>query len=51
MEKIKLRYGCNPHQKNAALSFEKGKCPLTILNGAPSYINVLDALNGWQLVQ
>jgi len=25
--------------------------PVRILNGGPSYINLLDALNGWQLVQ
>ncbi|VDP60476.1 unnamed protein product [Heligmosomoides polygyrus] len=23
----------------------------TLLNGAPGYINILDALNGWQLVK
>jgi len=25
--------------------------PLTVLNGKPGYINLLDALNGWQLVK
>src|SRR6185503_4299245 len=25
--------------------------PLRVLNGAPSYINLLDALTGWQLVR
>lgn len=25
--------------------------PITVLNGKPGYINLLDALNGWQLVK
>lgn len=41
-----LRYGCNPHQGRAA--FETGA--VRVRNGAPSMINMLDALNGWQLV-
>jgi phosphoribosylaminoimidazolecarboxamide formyltransferase/IMP cyclohydrolase len=27
-----------------------GKLPITVLNGSPGYINLLDALNSWQLV-
>jgi phosphoribosylaminoimidazolecarboxamide formyltransferase/IMP cyclohydrolase len=27
-----------------------GQLPIEVLNGAPGYINLLDALNGWQLV-
>jgi phosphoribosylaminoimidazolecarboxamide formyltransferase / IMP cyclohydrolase len=47
---IELRYGMNPHQKPAWLSCNDGNLPLTVLNGTPGYINLLDALNGWQLV-
>lgn len=46
-----LRYGANPHQKPAQVFNPRGELPLTTLNGAPSYINLLDALNGWQLVR
>ena len=28
-----------------------GPLPFTVLNGRPGYINLLDALNGWQLVR
>jgi phosphoribosylaminoimidazolecarboxamide formyltransferase/IMP cyclohydrolase len=49
MENIKLKYGCNPHQKNAQVYCEK--LPITILNGTPGYINLLDALNSYQLVR
>jgi len=41
-----LKYGCNPHQSGA--SFESGA--VRVRNGTPSMINLLDALNGWQLV-
>jgi phosphoribosylaminoimidazolecarboxamide formyltransferase / IMP cyclohydrolase len=51
MEEIKLRYGTNPHQKNARIFVPDGKLPLKVLNGQPSYINILDALYGWQLVR
>lgn len=47
--KIDLKYGCNPNQKSAYISSE-GSMPLTVLNGKPGYINLMDALNGWQLV-
>lgn len=30
---------------------EGGELPITVLNGRPGYINFLDALNSWQLVQ
>jgi phosphoribosylaminoimidazolecarboxamide formyltransferase / IMP cyclohydrolase len=50
-----LRYGMNPHQAPARIFAEvdgsKGALPLTVLNGAPGFINVLDALNAWQLVR
>ncbi|MFA5309923.1 MAG: phosphoribosylaminoimidazolecarboxamide formyltransferase [Dehalococcoidales bacterium] len=48
---IILRYGFNPHQKPARIYTKKGKLPFRIVNGAPGYINMLDALNSWQLVR
>ena len=48
---ITLRYGANPHQKPARAFIGSGPLPFTVLNGAPGYINVLDALNAWQLVR
>ncbi|HEY84455.1 MAG TPA: bifunctional phosphoribosylaminoimidazolecarboxamide formyltransferase/IMP cyclohydrolase [Chloroflexi bacterium] len=46
-----LRYGANPHQKPAQVFITQGELPLTVLGGAPGYINLLDALNAWPLVQ
>ncbi len=48
---LSLRYGCNPHQSDARAYSPSGKLPFTVLNGAPGYINLLDALNSWQLVR
>ncbi len=48
---IALRYGCNPHQKPARIYSRKGSLPFNVLNGSPGYINMLDALNSWQLVR
>jgi phosphoribosylaminoimidazolecarboxamide formyltransferase / IMP cyclohydrolase len=48
---IMLRYGCNPNQIPARVFMQKGELPLDVLNGVPGYINLLDALNSWQLVQ
>jgi len=48
---IALRYGFNPHQKSARIYSKKGSLPFRVLNGAPGYINMLDALNSWQLVK
>jgi AICAR transformylase/IMP cyclohydrolase PurH len=47
---LELKYGCNPHQKNARVIFD-GVPPLKVLNGTPSYINILDAIAAWQLVK
>jgi len=52
LQQFELKYGCNPHQKPAAIhSLEGLKLPFSVLNGQPGYINLLDALNAWQLVQ
>eukprot|EP00469_Lotharella_globosa_P011323 CAMPEP_0167788034 /NCGR_PEP_ID=MMETSP0111_2-20121227/9794_1 /TAXON_ID=91324 /ORGANISM="Lotharella globosa, Strain CCCM811" /LENGTH=420 /DNA_ID=CAMNT_0007679823 /DNA_START=41 /DNA_END=1303 /DNA_ORIENTATION=- len=63
-----LKYGCNPHQKFAAIytldpetwknadkdiaedAKNASKMPFKVLNGNPGYINLLDAMNAWQLV-
>ncbi|KAF4671561.1 hypothetical protein FOL46_000242 [Perkinsus olseni] len=49
-----LKYGCNPHQQSAAMCSVVGnglKMPFKVLNGTPGYINLLDAINSWLLVQ
>ncbi len=51
MKELALKYGCNPHQKPARIYAESGELPLAVRNGAPGYINYLDALNAWQLVK
>ncbi|HEX2485276.1 MAG TPA: phosphoribosylaminoimidazolecarboxamide formyltransferase [Myxococcota bacterium] len=49
---MKLKYGINPHQGSAsAEALAGGRLPIEVLNGRPSYINLLDALNAWQLVR
>lgn len=50
-KEIVLRYGFNPHQKPARIFSPEGTLPFRVLNGAPGYINMLDALNSWQLVR
>lgn len=51
MKELELKYGCNPNQKPARVYMENGDLPITVVNGRPGYINLLDALNGWQLVK
>lgn len=51
MAELALKYGCNPHQKSARILNRHGPLPFNVLNGAPGYINLLDALNSWQLVK
>ncbi|KAK3954020.1 cytidine deaminase-like protein [Pseudoneurospora amorphoporcata] len=51
LQYLPLRYGANPHQKPAAAYVKEGKLPFTVVNGAPGYINLLDALNAWPLVK
>ncbi len=48
---MQLKYGCNPNQKPSRVYMEQGELPITVLSGRPGYINLLDALNGWQLVR
>ena len=50
MQELSLKYGCNPNQKPARI-YAEGELPITILNGSPGYINLLDAFNSWQLVR
>lgn len=47
---IELKYGCNSHQAPARLTVP-GKSHFQVLNGRPSYINILDALGAWQLAR
>ena len=51
MKELELKYGCNPNQKPARIFMKEGELPLTVINGKPGYINLLDALNSWQLVK
>ena len=51
MRELELKYGCNPNQKPAKVFMDSGELPFEVLNGRPGYINLLDALNGWQLVR
>ncbi len=52
MKELELKYGCNPNQKPAKLyRKDGGDLPITVLNGRPGYINLLDAMNSWQLVK
>ncbi|MEO7019127.1 MAG: phosphoribosylaminoimidazolecarboxamide formyltransferase [Ktedonobacteraceae bacterium] len=48
---LSLRYGLNPHQTPAKVFINQKTLPFSVLNGAPGYINLLDALNSWQLVR
>lgn len=52
MKELTLRYGTNPNQVPARVFMQDGSdLPLTVLGGSPGYINLLDALNAWQLVR
>jgi len=49
---LPLRYGANPQQAPARVFMPADTdLPITVLNGSPGYINLLDALNSWQLVR
>jgi phosphoribosylaminoimidazolecarboxamide formyltransferase/IMP cyclohydrolase len=47
---VNLRYGTNPEQAARIAAIDEAAPPLRLVSGAPSYINILDALNAWQLV-
>ena len=52
MKELELKYGCNPNQKPSRIFVKDGsELPITVLNGKPGYINLLDAFNSWQLVK
>ena len=51
MNQLELRYGINPHQAPARIFMGSGQLPITVLNGRPGYINLLDAFNSWLLVK
>ncbi|HEX5941225.1 MAG TPA: phosphoribosylaminoimidazolecarboxamide formyltransferase [Anaerolineales bacterium] len=52
MKELTLRYGTNPNQVPARVYMQDAKdLPITVLGGSPGYINLLDALNAWQLVR
>jgi phosphoribosylaminoimidazolecarboxamide formyltransferase / IMP cyclohydrolase len=54
---VALKYGCNPHQNpsfvgriiNPLAPAASHDMPFEILNGTPGYINLLDAVNAYQL--
>ena len=49
---MQLKYGCNPNQKPSRIFMaDNSDLPITVLNGKPGYINLLDAFNSWQLVR
>ena len=49
---MRLRYGTNPQQPFAeAVSLDAARAPVELRNGTPSMVNMLDALNAWQLVR
>ena len=49
---LPLRYGTNPQQAPARVFMKNDTAlPITVLGGSPGYINLLDALNAWQLVR
>ena len=51
MKELALKYCCNPNQKPSRIYMEDGNLPIEVVNGRPGYINLLDALNSWQLVK
>jgi phosphoribosylaminoimidazolecarboxamide formyltransferase/IMP cyclohydrolase len=49
---VELRNGMNPHQTPATWApITPGAAPLRVVSGLPSYVNLLDAVSGWQLVR
>lgn len=50
VKELQLRYGTNPHQIPAHAISKNDNLPFEVINGNAGYINLLDALNSWQLV-
>ncbi len=51
MTEMQLKYGCNPNQKPSRVFMANGaELPIEVICGRAGYINLLDALNGYQLV-
>jgi phosphoribosylaminoimidazolecarboxamide formyltransferase/IMP cyclohydrolase len=48
---VDLRYGMNPNQSHASIEPVGDRLPFEVLSGSPGFINLLDALNSWQLVR
>ncbi|QGN33534.1 hypothetical protein [Microlunatus sp. Gsoil 973] len=46
-----LRYGMNPNQPHARVEPVGDRLPFDVVSGSPGFINLLDALNAWQLVR
>ncbi|KAH7640818.1 bifunctional purine biosynthesis protein ATIC [Dermatophagoides farinae] len=51
ISQLNLRYGMNPHQKPAQIYTMRDRLPVTVVNGAPGFINLCDAFNAYQLVR
>ena len=52
MNELELKYGTNPNQRPSRVFMRDGSdLPMTVLSGRPGYVNLLDALNSWQLVR
>ena len=52
MNEYELKYGLNPNQKPAKIYMKDGsELPISILNGRPGTINLMDAFNSYQLVK
>ncbi|XP_011502183.1 PREDICTED: bifunctional purine biosynthesis protein PURH [Ceratosolen solmsi marchali] len=51
ISQLTLRYGMNPYQKPAQIFTVLDNLPIKVVNGSPSFINLCDALNGYQLVK
>ena len=52
MKELQLKYGCNPNQKIARVYMSGDRdLPFEVASGRPGYINLMDALNAWQLLR
>ena len=51
MKELELKYGCNPNQKPSRVFMKDGELPITVVNGRPGYINLLDALTAGSLLR